>query len=132
MTEDRRLESIRIPIGNSRRNIDDPWRLGGCEIFAHLWSEIPKDHVDGKDSERRLFEIGFAGINEHQAFLILPPSGAHELGREILSLNRNSSPTRLQEHIADFYLTGLAPAECGLVYREAVGLECPRKLIHFL
>lgn len=65
-------------------------------------------------------EIRFAGVEEHQFLLIMPPGGAHELDGEVLNVDGNPPPTARFMNVADFILAWLSAAQCRLDGGESV------------
>lgn len=90
-------------------------------------NQIREDQVDGKNSKVGFFEIGFSRIEKHQSLFVMPPSRAHELGREVLDFDRDSPPATFLKNIPDFILAGFSAAKGWLDGGESIG---PRQSDH--
>lgn len=91
------------------------------EPFTHFRREVCKDEVNGKHPEIGLLEVGFACIEKHESFAIVPPGGTHELVRQVLKRDGDSLPTGLFEKVADFIFAGFSAPQGWLGDGEAVG-----------
>ncbi len=89
------------------------------EAFQFI-GKFGENEVDGEDAELGFLEVGLSRIEEHEALFGVPPCGAHELDRKVLSIRRDAFSTRRFQNIANLVLGGLSTPEGGLGNDESI------------